>query len=72
MRPVTVLAHNPGPYTGAGTNTYFLPGQVPVLIDAGTGDPRHLDGVGDALSGAGVAAKMASSSPALTSPAGAP
>jgi glyoxylase-like metal-dependent hydrolase (beta-lactamase superfamily II) len=55
MRLITIPAHNPGPYTGAGTNTYFLPGQVPVLIDAGTGDPRHLDGVADALSETGSA-----------------
>jgi glyoxylase-like metal-dependent hydrolase (beta-lactamase superfamily II) len=55
MRPITIPAHNPGPYTGAGTNTYFIPGQVPVLVDAGTGDPRHLDGVGDALADTGSA-----------------
>jgi glyoxylase-like metal-dependent hydrolase (beta-lactamase superfamily II) len=56
MRPITIPAHNPGPYTGAGTNTYFLPGQVPVLIDAGTGHPRHLDDLGDALSSSGTGA----------------
>jgi len=49
MRLITIPAHNPGPYTGAGTNTYFLPGQVPVLIDAGTGDARHLEGVAGAI-----------------------
>jgi glyoxylase-like metal-dependent hydrolase (beta-lactamase superfamily II) len=54
MRLVTIPAHNPGPYTGAGTNTYFLPGRVPVLIDAGTGNPRHLDGVADALAATGT------------------
>lgn len=55
MRTITIPAHNPGPYTGAGTNTYFLPGHVPVLIDAGTGDPRHLDGVERTLAGSGTA-----------------
>jgi len=54
MRPITIPAHIPGPYAVAGTNTYFLPGQVPVLIDAGTGDPRHLDGVERALAESGT------------------
>jgi glyoxylase-like metal-dependent hydrolase (beta-lactamase superfamily II) len=49
MRLITIPGHNPGPYTGAGTNTYLLPGRVPALIDAGTGDPRHLDGVAETL-----------------------
>ena len=29
--------------TGAGNWTWLIPGRVPTLIDAGTGDPRHLD-----------------------------
>ena len=49
MRYELVPAHNPGPYTGAGNNTYLLPGAEPALIDAGTGDSRHLDGVVEAL-----------------------
>lgn len=49
MRVVTLPAHNPGTYTGAGTNTYLLPGAVPTLIDAGAGEPRHLDEVAAAL-----------------------
>ena len=44
-----IPAHNPGPYTGAGNNTYLLNGKSPVLIDAGTGDSRHVRGVADAL-----------------------
>lgn len=51
MRCVVLPAHNPGPYTGTGTNTYFLPGRVPTLVDAGAGDPRHLDDVASALAG---------------------
>lgn len=34
--------------TGAGNWTYFLPGRHPVLIDAGVGDPRHLEAIGRA------------------------
>ena len=44
-----IPAHNPGPYTGAGNNTYLLNGKSPVLIDAGTGDSRHVTGVAYAL-----------------------
>jgi glyoxylase-like metal-dependent hydrolase (beta-lactamase superfamily II) len=53
MRFDTLCAHNPGPYTGAGTNTYFLHGSVPTLIDAGSGAPRHLDEVAAATEAAG-------------------
>jgi glyoxylase-like metal-dependent hydrolase (beta-lactamase superfamily II) len=42
MRFTVLPAHNPGPYTGDGTNTYFLPGSVPTLIDAGAGHPDHI------------------------------
>jgi glyoxylase-like metal-dependent hydrolase (beta-lactamase superfamily II) len=31
--------------TGAGNWTYFLPGRHPVLIDAGTGLPEHLEAI---------------------------
>lgn len=53
MRFVTLPAHNPGPYTGEGTRTYFLPGRVPTLIDAGIGESRHLDDVSRAVGEAG-------------------
>jgi len=54
MRFVTLPAHNPGPYTGEGTNTYFLPGAVPTLIDAGAGVPRHVDEVEGAVRDSGA------------------
>jgi glyoxylase-like metal-dependent hydrolase (beta-lactamase superfamily II) len=43
IRPVRLHAHNPGPMTGSGNATYLISaGGAGVLIDAGTGDPRHL------------------------------
>ena len=55
MNPVAIHAFNPGPITGDGNWTWFMPGRVPTLIDAGTGDPRHLASVEDALHGAPLA-----------------
>ena len=42
--PIVLNAHNPGPMTGGGNNTYLLAadGGGATLIDAGVGDPRHL------------------------------
>jgi glyoxylase-like metal-dependent hydrolase (beta-lactamase superfamily II) len=42
--PILLDAHNPGPMTGRGNNTYLLLGGAgdAALIDAGIGDPRHL------------------------------
>lgn len=37
--------------TGDGNWTWLLAGRVPTLIDAGTGDPRHLDALAAALGG---------------------
>ena len=37
--------------TGDGNWTWLLAGRLPTLIDAGTGDPRHLDAVRQALAG---------------------
>jgi hydroxyacylglutathione hydrolase len=49
--PITLDAHNPGPMTGSGNHTYLLvadDGEA-LLIDAGVGDPRHLDAIAMAL-----------------------
>jgi glyoxylase-like metal-dependent hydrolase (beta-lactamase superfamily II) len=42
--PILLGAHNPGPMTGSGNNTYLIAGAngSAALIDAGVGDPRHL------------------------------
>jgi glyoxylase-like metal-dependent hydrolase (beta-lactamase superfamily II) len=55
MTPVPVHAFNPGPMTGDGNWTFLLKGRVPTLIDAGAGDPRHLDAVEQALAGVRLA-----------------
>jgi hydroxyacylglutathione hydrolase len=51
VNPVAIHAFNPGPMTGEGNWTWLIPGDVATLIDAGTGDPRHLDAVEEALGG---------------------
>ena len=43
LKPIPIHAFNPGPYTGDGNWTWLIPGRVPTLIDAGTGEPRHLE-----------------------------
>jgi glyoxylase-like metal-dependent hydrolase (beta-lactamase superfamily II) len=45
---VPLHAANPGPMTGAGNWTYFLPGRHPLLIDAGVGQASHLDALAEA------------------------
>ena len=42
MRHELIFVGNPGPLTGAGNNTYLLPGLEPTLIDAGTGQDTNL------------------------------
>jgi len=55
VQVLSLPAHNPGPETGSGNSTYLVPGPHPLLIDAGVGDPRHLDAVARALGGAPLA-----------------
>lgn len=53
MRIERVLANNPGPFTGPGTNTWLLDdgaGRV-VIIDPGPVDPVHADEVGRLVEG---------------------
>jgi glyoxylase-like metal-dependent hydrolase (beta-lactamase superfamily II) len=42
---------SPGPTTGTGNWTWLIPGRVPTLIDAGVGEPQHLDALEQALAG---------------------
>lgn len=51
MKPVPIHAHNPGPLTGSGNTTWLVPGRVPVLIDAGTGEEQFLADLVAALEG---------------------
>jgi glyoxylase-like metal-dependent hydrolase (beta-lactamase superfamily II) len=52
VKAIALHAFNPGPMTGAGNWTWLLLGRVPTLIDAGTGEPQHLDALEKALAGA--------------------
>jgi len=51
MKPVVLHAANPGPMTGDGNRTYLIPGDRPVLIDAGVGAPSHLEAIDTAAAG---------------------
>jgi len=49
-------ANNASPWTGpSGNSTYLLPGKVPSLIDAGTGDEGHVQSIASALEGQSLA-----------------
>jgi glyoxylase-like metal-dependent hydrolase (beta-lactamase superfamily II) len=51
-----VQAGNPSWWTGpTGNNTYLLTGSVPTLIDAGVGNPDHLDAIRTALGSTALA-----------------
>jgi glyoxylase-like metal-dependent hydrolase (beta-lactamase superfamily II) len=54
-RVLQLEAHNPGAMTGAGNHTYLILADrgEGVLIDAGVGDPRHLEALDGALHAAG-------------------
>ena len=51
FEPVLLSAHNPSPMTGDGNNTYLLAqtGGSAALIDAGVGEPAHLQAIAGAL-----------------------
>lgn len=56
MEPITLLAGNASSWTGpTGTNTYLLPGAVPTLVDAGVGNPAHLESIAATLAGVPLA-----------------
>jgi glyoxylase-like metal-dependent hydrolase (beta-lactamase superfamily II) len=52
--PILLPAHNPGPMTGSGNNTYLIRSDngSATLIDAGIGEARHLADLAHALTGA--------------------
>ncbi|HXI30691.1 MAG TPA: MBL fold metallo-hydrolase [Vicinamibacterales bacterium] len=51
VEPLLLTAHNPSPMTGDGNNTYLLAqtGGSAALIDAGVGEPAHLQAIAGAL-----------------------
>jgi glyoxylase-like metal-dependent hydrolase (beta-lactamase superfamily II) len=55
MTPILIPAGNPSEWTGpTGNNTWLLTGREPALVDAGTGEPSHLDALERALDGASL------------------
>lgn len=50
--PLLISAGNASAWTGpTGNNTYLLTGRVPTLVDAGVGQPDHVEAIARALSG---------------------
>jgi len=51
FEPIVLHAHNPGPWTGEGNNTFLIVGRGghAALIDAGQGHPEHLSLIGSEL-----------------------
>jgi glyoxylase-like metal-dependent hydrolase (beta-lactamase superfamily II) len=59
MDPLLVRARNPSAWTGpTGNNTFLLRGAVPTLVDAGVGDPDHVDEIAFMLGGEPLAAVL--------------
>jgi glyoxylase-like metal-dependent hydrolase (beta-lactamase superfamily II) len=53
---IVLPANNASEWTGpTGNNTYLLPGRAPALVDAGVGDPGHVDAVARELRGGALA-----------------
>ncbi len=53
MTPMLIPAGNPSEWTGpSGNNTWLLPGREPALVDAGVGNPEHVEAVARGLNGA--------------------
>ncbi|HJN44436.1 MAG: MBL fold metallo-hydrolase [Vicinamibacterales bacterium] len=50
-----VPGFNPGPYTGAGNNTYVISGEIPTLLDAATGEAAHLTALAGVLGSSSLA-----------------
>jgi glyoxylase-like metal-dependent hydrolase (beta-lactamase superfamily II) len=49
VRVIAIRGNNPGPLTGRGTNTWFLPGAVPTLVDAAENSDDYVRRVADAI-----------------------
>jgi glyoxylase-like metal-dependent hydrolase (beta-lactamase superfamily II) len=56
MVPILIHAGNPSEWTGpTGNNTWLLTGREPALVDAGVGNPEHVEAVAAALGGVPLA-----------------
>jgi glyoxylase-like metal-dependent hydrolase (beta-lactamase superfamily II) len=49
MRVRLIPGHDPGAWTGVGSNSWFIDGDVPALIDTGSGEAGHLHALTEAL-----------------------
>ncbi|WP_309668266.1 MBL fold metallo-hydrolase, partial [Tabrizicola sp.] len=67
-----VLAPNPSPLTGAGTNTYIVGEGEVAVIDPGPADPAHIDGILAATEGERITAIICTHTHRDHSPAAAP
>ena len=64
MRVRRVVAGNPSPYTGPGTNTWILEGDpVAVVIDPGPDDDAHLAAIEEKLGGSALGLILVTHSP---------
>jgi ribonuclease/clavin/mitogillin len=52
MPHILLPALNASTWTGpTGNNTYLLPGRIPTLVDAGVGNPEHIEAIARELNG---------------------